>query len=114
MPRPVPKTELTAEEQALAGPRATKHPESWEYAYQLDYAIGTVWDGLNAKEERFNELLEDAKKHRIYERLEPPFASYEEYLQARTGRGIPELARLLNSRFSPSQIAELISHLEGA
>lgn len=69
----------------LSTPSSDKDPNSQEYAIQVDHFLMMVWVSLSKHTDEFKKYLENIKAHETYRKLVPPFATYEEYIQSRTG-----------------------------
>lgn len=72
---------------AGVGPLALKDPDSVEYAWQLTDKIRRLYETKELTIQQWEQALEDAEKHRIYERVPPehPYGALDTLLEAEIG-----------------------------
>lgn len=71
----------------IAGPRSLKDPSSPEYAWQTIHYLRTLYQSRESSDKKFEEILEQAKAARIWERIpeENPYGSLDAMLVAEIG-----------------------------
>lgn len=75
--------------QAARGPRIVKPKDSVEYAWQTCELIKLYWHSYQVEAARWDDLLAEAERDKIYERLPPPpatpYGSMDSMLKAELG-----------------------------
>jgi hypothetical protein len=71
----------------IAGPRSLKDPSSVDYAWQTVHYLRTLYQSRESSDKKFEEILEQAKAARIWERIpeENPYGSLDSMLVAEIG-----------------------------
>lgn len=76
---------LTQDDRIQSTPRASKDPNSYEYARQMVYVLKTVWRRVSFDIKHWDKELQEAKQNKIWLRHKPQYGSLEELLAKEVG-----------------------------
>ena len=84
---------LTEDQRIRSSPRASKDPNSYEYARQMVYVLRGAWERTSFNFKHWNKELAEARKNKIWRNHNPAYDTIEDFLAAEVGYSDGELSR---------------------
>ena len=76
---------ITEDDRIRSSPRASKDPNSFEYARQTVYALRRAWESVKFNSNYWQKEIAEAEKNKIWLNHKPPYESLEHLLVSEVG-----------------------------